>query len=380
MAAPGWLACAVVLCAAAACAPSSAPRSAPAAVAPPSPQDPTKLVGLWTVTEAGDEPGLVLRVAGDVSLWRECGVQFGGWAAAETGLLLLTSSAYTGECTPAQRATPWLTSAVAFQELDDGVLLTGERGEPLARLTPGGRPNPHPNVAESEMTPPVLGADQRASLGAVPAPLPAGLTPATRAQLSGRWDAADGVAGGAAPGSSVDLLDDGSFRGRQDLNDACAPSGHWAADDEGRLLSTSYIRAAVYCGPTTEVGDGFLAASRAGFDETELVLLDADGDGDGAPGTRGSTTEVAARSRPCRRAAAAGQQVIRRASPQRAGSGISATWWLLASATSRVSPGASTSACGSSTSLFQTLPLPAKVVIRPFGVTRRIRSLEASAM
>jgi hypothetical protein len=165
---------------------------------------------------------------------------------------------------------------VAFEVLAAGVLLTGADGEPLAKLIPGGQPNPHPNVAESEMAPPVLGPGQRASLR-TPKPLPAGLTPATRARLSGRWYAADGVAGGIAPGSSVDVLDDGSFRGRQDRNDACAPGGHWAADDNGRLLSTSLPRALVDCGPDTEVGDGFLAAARAGFDGTELVLLDADG-------------------------------------------------------------------------------------------------------
>jgi hypothetical protein len=93
----------------------------------------------------------------------------------------------------------------------------------------------------------------------------------------------------------MDLLDDGSFRGGQDANDACAPSGHWTADDDGRLLSTSFVRALVTCGPDTEVGDRLLAAARAGFDGERLVLLDKDRAKTALLVRRGSTPRVAAR-------------------------------------------------------------------------------------
>jgi hypothetical protein len=161
---------------------------------------------------------------------------------------------------------------VAFTTDAAGAQLRDSSGSVVARLTPGGHPTAGPDISSQLAEPPVLTDDLRARFRAAP-PLPAGLKPATPAQLLGRWGSAD------YPKRSgfVELAPDGSWKGSDGAN---AAGGRWSADSAGQLVSVSGIQTLMGCGPPdacVNVSGWFGAAARAGFDGSVLVLVDADG-------------------------------------------------------------------------------------------------------
>ncbi len=245
----------------------------------PAALDPLGLIGSWLVTEAEEEPGVVLRIAGDIMLWRACGVQLGQWDA-DGGLFVAGMDSWTGECSDTQRRTEWLEKSTSYRITDAGVLLTGGDGEPRAILVPGGRPTPHPNILPELADPPeVTDQDRRYRARAAPVPLPDGVLPATREQLIGRWVPAEGSGVDTQGPSYVQLDADGSWRGSHGEGLGCPSSGRWVIGSDGRLLTTSGPVPLVFC-PGVSVADWFQGASRAGFTAPAtdvLMLFDAVG-------------------------------------------------------------------------------------------------------
>lgn len=78
----------------------------------------------------------MLRIAGDITLWRACGVQLGQWQADDGGLFVAALDAWTGACSDAQRRTDWLDESTSYRITDAGVLLTGADGVARAHLMP----------------------------------------------------------------------------------------------------------------------------------------------------------------------------------------------------------------------------------------------------
>jgi len=250
------------------------PGSAEAAA--PAPGDPVALVGSWRVEAvAGEEPAAVLRLAAsDLSLWRDCGRLMGAWRADTGGLFVGAVSGGSAGCvSTASELTPaWLRQATSYG-VDGAVrVLLDERGAVVARLLPGGRPTAGPDVAPSEAEPPVV-TDQLREAFRPAAPLPAGLEPADRSRLIGRWVPADG-AGRSAPQPPFALLAaDGGWRGSDGCN---GQGGRWVAGVGGSLLAVAGPQTLIGCDGVS-VGSWLSSASWAGFDGKVLVLLDEAG-------------------------------------------------------------------------------------------------------
>jgi hypothetical protein len=261
-----------VLALLAACGGQQSPDTPPAAPATEEvvpDRDPLALVGLWNLTDADEESGAVLRLAPDrASLWRGCGVLVGSWRADPGGLFVGDMHGLTG-CPPSAEMTPaWLRRATAFRVDGENRVLLDAAGATVARLRPGGRPTAGPNVASSEAEPPVVSDTDRAAF-APAAPLPAGLTPAARKDLLGRWEPVSGRTGGA-----FIELEDGSWRGFDGCNSG---GGRWVSGPGGALLATSGLSTLVAC-EGIDAGGWLAEARRAGLDGGQLVLVDARGE------------------------------------------------------------------------------------------------------
>jgi hypothetical protein len=255
--------------------PTDVPTATPSVEPPRTPGgDPWRLIGSWLVTADGEEPGAVLRISGDdVSLWRRCGQLEGGWRADRSGLFVADLYSGSGRCHPEVPYAPaWLRAAAAFEPRGSGQRLLDAGGTVVARLEPGGRPTAGPDLLASLADPPTVTADDRRAFPD-PAPVPAGLLPADRASLVGRWlpQPADDVQRPEQP--MLQLRADGTWTS----SDGCNGSGgRWTAGDGGRVLATVGGSTLVGC-RNVDVAGNLYGAARAAFDGTVLVLVDANG-------------------------------------------------------------------------------------------------------
>jgi hypothetical protein len=241
----------------------------------PSPADPLSLVGSWLLDAPGVATGTVLRLGDDLSLWSSCGYLMGSWVADPAGLFVGQLDGGDGGCmtdVSGQGPTPaWLGKVVAFRLDGASAVLLDSSGAVAATLRPGGHPTPGPNLLPSLADPPTVSDQLRARLAA-PAPLPAGLVAARPSQLIGYWvSAANPQLRGDA-----DLASDGSWKGTDGAN---GNGGRWSAAPDGELVVSAGPSTLVGCSPgqCVDVDDWFVQASRAAFDGSTLVLLDASG-------------------------------------------------------------------------------------------------------
>jgi heat shock protein HslJ len=166
----------------------------------------------------------------------------------------------------------WLRSAAAFDLRASGPRLLDADGTVVARLAPGGRPTPGPDLLASLADPPTVTAEDKRRF-ADPAPVPTGLQPAHRASLVGRWlpKPADDVQRPEQP--MLELHADGTWTSSDGCN---GMDGRWTTGDGGRVLATAGGTTQAGC-TNVNVAESFITASRAAFDGTVLVLLDASG-------------------------------------------------------------------------------------------------------
>jgi hypothetical protein len=239
------------------------------------PADPVGLVGLWTVREAaGEEPGAILRLADrEVSLWRRCGALFGAWRASPDGLFVAHFNGGSGACYTGPGDVPaWLSRAAGHRADGTARLLVDRDGATVARLVPGGRPKVDRYTSESLAEPPVVTDGLRRALGPVAA-LPAGLRPATAAELARRWVPADGAGDRAPRPPFAALAVDGRWTGSDGCN---GQGGRWIAGEAGAFLAVAGAQTLIGC-DGADVGGWLSDASRAGFAGDQLVLVDRSG-------------------------------------------------------------------------------------------------------
>lgn len=258
----------------AACAPAGPAEepASPNAGAAPATTDPLALIGSWTVTQAPEEPGAILRLAaGELTLFRACGYVMGQWRATGDGLFV--GHTFSGACGPDAVATPaWLRLVSGFRQDGDAQLLIDEQGETVARLLPGARPTPGPNLAPEAAASPVVDDAARRVL-APASPLPASLRPAGRSDLLGRWVPAGSGRQNAARASFAEFVSDGDWRGSDGCNGG---SGRWVSGPAGTLLATAGAATLIFC-DSPPVPSWLAQTYRAGFDGDVLVLLDQTG-------------------------------------------------------------------------------------------------------
>ncbi|MGN6302990.1 MAG: hypothetical protein ACTHN8_18050 [Angustibacter sp.] len=264
--------------------PSGSAISGP--TSPSAAADPVGLVGLWTVEQASGRPAgerSVLRLAaGDLSWWRDCGVAFGSWRAAEGLLLLDAGQSSVGTCPagagPGSTASTWLQRTTRYARDGDGWVLLDAGGRRQATLRPGATLQPRPDVDATLAAPPTLDSAARAAF-AEPAPLPRGLQPASPATTAGRWTLAtpttrtpaQPTTGGKPP--FVFVAPDGTWTGWDGCNGA---SGRWLVGQDGRLLTTSGPRTLIGC-EGVDLPALWASAARVGLADRELVLVGRDG-------------------------------------------------------------------------------------------------------
>jgi hypothetical protein len=241
--------------------------------------DPLGLVGLWTVRDAaGEEPGTVLRLGDDLTLWKNCGHLNGVWRADASGQFLTWVAGGSGKCfrggQDVTAAVPdWLAQSGGYRADGADRLLLDRGGRTVARLVAGGRPKVDPDTVASLAEPPVVTAELRRRL-APPRPLPATLRPATAAELVGRWVPADRSGSPRSPRPpSVTFRSDGSWGGSDGCN---GQGGAWSVGAAGVLLAGSGPQTLIGCN-NVDVGGWLVSAARVGVDGTELVLLDRAG-------------------------------------------------------------------------------------------------------
>ena len=151
-------------------------------------------------------------------------------------------------------------------------MLVDRAGRTLARLVPGGRPKVDADTAKSEGEPPVVTDELRRLLGPA-APLPAGLRPASAAELAGRWVPAEGPGSRAPTRPYAELKADGSWSGSDGCN---GQGGRWVAGAAGAFLAVAGAQTLIGCEGANMAG-WLSDAARAGFAGEQLVLLDRSG-------------------------------------------------------------------------------------------------------
>jgi heat shock protein HslJ len=231
------------------------------------------LVNLWRVTgAAGEAADTWLRLdVPDFQLWRDCGMIDGEWRATDS-LFLASVGGASGSCVVdgAIPEVPWLEAVTGYEAAGDGWALTGADGAVLASLSIDGQPDPIPTAADFFTEPPPVTAEVRSAL-ARPAALPEGATPASAAELIGRWVPAS-FSGDTDP--HVVLEADGSWRGSDGCN---GNAGRWAADGTGGLLATSGMSTLMAC-EGAPVPSWLAQVRLATLHAGELRLLNGEGE------------------------------------------------------------------------------------------------------
>lgn len=240
----------------------------------PVPMRPADLVGLWRLAGAPEKNG-VLRIAAEsnLSLWSSCGRMSGQWAANAAGLMVASIDSGSGRCDVQKAArSSWLHDVAGYRRGEAGPELLDSSGGVVARLLPGARLTPGPDVAPSEVEVPTLPEQPRPHWQALP-DLPRSVVPVSREQLLGAWVPAGEDRRARPERPHVRFHPDGSWTGSDGCN---GTGGRWALGHGGAVLLTSGITTLIGCGNVNVLGSAPLARAavdRDGF----LVLYDFSG-------------------------------------------------------------------------------------------------------
>jgi hypothetical protein len=267
------------------CASAATPGASPSTPIPtPSTaatQDPIKLVGLWTVTDAKPDPARppshtisALRLGSDLIGFAPCGEYDGTWVADPSGGFLADSFGGSGSCFqehPGLIGLPtWLRQATGYRLDGVGIELLDARHHVVARLTPGADVGSRPDMLKELTLPPTPDATLLTRLKA--AVVPPGSRELKVSQVVGRWLPAM-QADQAARKPAVTFRSDGSWQAL-----GCnGGGGRWLLEPGEAVLITSGPTAAIGC-PGLPVGRWVGDARSMRLDDGALQLYDIAGD------------------------------------------------------------------------------------------------------
>ncbi len=240
--------------------------------AAPAP-DPLAMVGWWKVQGTDqvalfDATSIEVRQAGVAARGRDCPVAGGNWRADPDGnfvALIDSATPCPGQQTAEITTPAWLDAASGFAVEGPERILRDGAGTQIARLVPE-QPGAVTGVADPAR--PVTDAE-RAAAGPA-APVPAGMRPAARSDLVGRWVPV-GFSGATRP--AVEFTATGSWGGSDGCNGV---GGRWTVSGEGAFLATSGLSTLIGCAGV-DVGPQVSGARRVAFEGDTLVFLDAAG-------------------------------------------------------------------------------------------------------
>jgi hypothetical protein len=227
-----------VSCVTACAASTSSPINHAANSDPASPStvqaNPLALVGRWSVKGAGEPAGTTLILGDQLTVFEACGALFGEWRAGHDGAFISYVDGGDRACFRQAHdlSVPWLSHVTSYRVQGSSRLLLNSSGQVVARLSPGGRPKVSRHDDPSEADAPTRTRALRTTLAPSPS-LPAGLHPATKGRLVGRWRALGPHRG--SPKGFVQFGTNGAWRGSDGCNGA---TGQYAIDDSGRLIIT----------------------------------------------------------------------------------------------------------------------------------------------
>jgi hypothetical protein len=267
-------------CATSAPKPLSFPPSPSAGpTATPTPGDPTLLVGLWKLTNASpSQPGEVVRLGDDLTLWSRCGLTIGAWKAGHDGTFVGATHGGAQACSAnysTSSAPAWLTSARSFVIHGTERWLLNASGRVTAKLLPGGKPVVPPTVWPPLAKPPTLTPALKSALKAPTAPSSGGSIP-TRAQLLGRWVPYP-VRFPAKTSPFASFAESGSWTGSDGCN---GNGGRWTLGAKGTLFVLSGPSTLIGCNGAP-VGDLVTKARTGRLQGRVLALFDVAGHGIG---------------------------------------------------------------------------------------------------
>jgi hypothetical protein len=235
--------------------------------------NPLDLVGSWKVRDAGGPPGGSLVLGDQFAVFRRCGEVDGDWLADQAGHFVSYADSADGTCARQTRSisVPWLDQATQYRIDGAARVLLNANGHVVARLLPGAHPIAKRNDdAATVLRPRVTGA-LRAQL-AVPPALPPRLSPATAADIAGRWHALGPRRGD--PSGYVQFDQSGHWTGSDGCN---AAAGRYAVAAAGQFTITDGgPNGAVGCDVAPEMYWAEQVRC-AGFDGHVLVLTDRHG-------------------------------------------------------------------------------------------------------
>ena len=268
------------------CGSSAAPSPGPNVPGPTTSsaatESPGALIGMWRVVGAAGEPAdTVLRLSFgqglDLIVFRDCGEFSGGWQAGKSGAFVGSADGFSMAClksVPHGDPTPgWLASARAYRVRGSERDLLAANGTVVARLLPGGKPRPAPDLIKTLLQPPTLDPATAQKLQVVPRPLPAGTTPATPTTLPGKWLPESTLTPASGKMAYAEFTSDGSWKSYDGCNGG---GGRWALGPAGEFVSTTGATAGVGCaGPVVDIPVD--KARRAAVVANVLTLYDAAG-------------------------------------------------------------------------------------------------------
>jgi hypothetical protein len=222
--------------------------------------NPRALIGSWSVTAPGEKPNTPVRIDAELTITRACGDIQGFWKADPRGLFSGFVDGGSQAClhSPEGFHAAWVTDAVTYRQSGKQMLLLGSNLRTLATLTP--QP-PTPGDAPD--------AQLLRSLR-TPAPLPAGVEPATMLDLQGRWKAIDEPK--ESPAAYAEFRPTTWF-----ATDGCnGEVGQYVVGPGGDILTTAGGTTTVLCGVGYE-STWIYQARRVGIQDGHLELFAVNG-------------------------------------------------------------------------------------------------------
>ncbi|MGA2527660.1 MAG: META domain-containing protein [Acidimicrobiales bacterium] len=238
--------------------------------------NPLQLVGVWRVTGTGQHRPAIASIGGlGLVVWQSCGWMSGDWNANQQGLFAGILSGGVPACASSYASLnpAWLAATGYKGDGRDELLLAAD-GRVLAHLVPTTVPPSYARAMSPDYLHPVVTPQLRKVLLQVSRPLPSGLAQVSTKQLRGRWGPAKASPGHAPHQAYLSFNADGDWSGSDGCNGLY---GRWSLGSGATILVATGPQTTMACTGMTPVGGWLSQATRAAFQGSVLVFVNAGG-------------------------------------------------------------------------------------------------------